>query len=135
MPSPVEELLISHGVKPTPQRVVIAEFLLETRSHPTAEEVFASVVNKLPVPLSRATVYNTLNALVEAGVAKEVATDPGRTRYDANLDRHHHFVDVNSGEIIDVPWEEIPQLPKSLGGKFRVLGYQITFFGEMDKSQ
>jgi len=133
MPSQVEELLISHGVKPTPQRVVIAQYLVETHSHPTAEEVFDAVVNALPVPLSRATVYNTLNALVEAGVLKEVSTEPGRTRYDANLDRHHHFVDVSTGEIIDVPWDEVLELPKSLRGKFKVHGYQITFFGEIDK--
>lgn len=133
MPSEVEELLLSHGVKPTPQRVVITEFLRRTDSHPTADQVFEAVVNALPVPLSRATVYNTLNALVEAGVVKEVSTEPGRTRYDANLNRHHHFVDVNTGKIIDIPWQEVPQLPKSLSPKFKVHGYQIIFFGEFDK--
>ncbi|HEY9869852.1 MAG TPA: transcriptional repressor [Candidatus Obscuribacterales bacterium] len=133
MPSEVEELLLSHGVKPTPQRVVITEFLLRTDSHPTADQVFEAVVNALPVPLSRATVYNTLNALVQAGVVKEVSTEPGRTRYDANLDRHHHFVDVNTGEIIDIPWQEVPQLPKNLNPRFKVHGYQIIFFGELDK--
>jgi Fe2+ or Zn2+ uptake regulation protein len=133
MPSEVEDLLLSHGVKPTPQRVVITEFLVRTHSHPTADQVFEAVVNALPVPLSRATVYNTLNALVEAGVVKEVSTEPGRTRYDANLDRHHHFVDLNTGEIIDIPWQEVPQLPKSLSSRFKVHGYQIIFFGEIDK--
>jgi Fe2+/Zn2+ uptake regulation proteins len=81
----VEQLLIKHGVKPTPQRAVIAKYLLSTDSHPTAEEVFQAVTGNLPVPLSRATVYNTLNALVEARVILEVVIEPGKSRYDAKV--------------------------------------------------
>jgi Fur family peroxide stress response transcriptional regulator len=102
MQADVEELLLTHGVKPTPQRAVIAEFLVQTHDHPTADEVFQAVSDKLPVPLSRATVYNTLNALVEAGVIKEVFTEPGRARYDANVTEHHHFVDIKTGRVLDI---------------------------------
>lgn len=126
----IDELLTSHGVKPTPQRVVITQFLVGTHSHPTADDVLSAVRDSLPVSLSRATVYNTLNTLVEAGVIREVITEPGRTRYDANLDRHHHFVDVKTGKITDIPWQEVPDLPRHLAGKYKVNGYQITFFGE-----
>jgi Fe2+ or Zn2+ uptake regulation protein len=126
----VDGLLAKHGVKPTPQRVVIAEYLANTCNHPTAEEVLEAVQDKLPVALSRATVYNTLNALVEAGVIREVHADPERTRYDANISEHHHFVDVKTGKIYDIPAEDVPQLPQSIKGKFKVKEYQITFFGE-----
>lgn len=129
----VEKLLLSKGVKPTPQRMVIAEFLVHTHSHPTADEVLEQVTNKLPCALSRATVYNTLNSLVQAGVIQEVFTEPGKTRYDANISDHHHFVDVKSGKILDVPGDMVPKLQDQLGGKFKVHSYQITFYGELDE--
>lgn len=130
----VEQLLIKHGVKPTPQRAVIAKYLLSTHSHPTADEVFQGVTGNLPVPLSRATVYNTLNALVEAGVILEVVIEPGKSRYDAKTGQHHHFVDVETGQVLDVEPEEVSSLPLALkesflSGKFAVDDYRITFFG------
>src|SRR5579883_358227 len=127
----IESLLTAHGVKPTPQRAVIAKFLMNTHDHPTADQVFQAVADKLPVSLSRATVYNTLNALVEAGVIREVFTEPGRTRYDANTSEHHHFVDVNTGRIFDIPKENIPHIADQLGEQFKVHSYTVTFFGEM----
>ncbi len=129
----LEELLIKKGVKPTPQRMVITDYLLHTVSHPTADEVLAAVENKLPCALSRATVYNTLNSLVEAGVIQEVVTEAGKTRYDANVSEHHHFVDVKSGKIVDIPGEMVPRLQEQLGGKFKVHSYQITFYGELNE--
>ena len=129
----IEKLLLSKGVKPTPQRMVIADFLVHTHSHPTADEVLEEVSSKLPCALSRATVYNTLNSLVQAGVIQEVFTEPGKTRYDANISDHHHFVDVKSGRILDVPGEMVPKLQDQLGGKFKVHSYQITFYGELDE--
>jgi Fur family peroxide stress response transcriptional regulator len=128
----LEELLTKKGVKPTPQRMVIADYLLHTISHPTADEVLAAVENRLPCALSRATVYNTLNSLVQAGVIQEVFTEPGKTRYDANISDHHHFVDVKSGKIIDIPGEMVPKLQEQLGAQFKVHSYQITFYGELD---
>jgi Fe2+ or Zn2+ uptake regulation protein len=129
----VEALLTAHGVKPTPQRVVITQFLVDAAKesgHPTAEEVLTAVADALPVPMSRATVYNTLNTLVQAGVLREMATEPGRARYDANLADHHHFVDVKTGKILDIPWEHVSQLCESLGEEYQIKDYQITFYGE-----
>src|SRR5579862_8928536 len=124
MKNQAEVMLLSRGVKPTAQRVVITEYLLETDSHPTAEQVLEAVANRLPVPLSRATVYNTLNALVQAGVIQEVYTEPGGpARYDANMEQHHHFVDVKSGRIFDIPFEAVPMLDQHLDAKFRVSNY------------
>lgn len=129
--SEIEKILLTKGVKATPQRVVIADYLMHTESHPTADEVLEATANKLPVALSRATVYNTLNTLVEAGVIQEVFTDPGATRYDANISDHHHFVDVKSGKIMDIPKDLVPVLQEKLGDKFKVHSYKVTFYGEM----
>lgn len=131
--SELEALLLKKGVKPTPQRMVIADYLLHTFSHPTADEVLAAVENKLPCALSRATVYNTLNCLVEAGVIQEVFTEPGKARYDANVSDHHHFVDKKSGRILDIPAELVPKLSEQLGEKYKIHSYQVTFYGEFDE--
>jgi len=130
-----EEMLLARGVKPTAQRVVITDYILGTMSHPTADEVLAAVADKLPVSLSRATVYNTLNTLVAAGVIQEVFTEPGAVRYDANMSDHHHFVDVKTGRIYDIPKEMVPDVDRSLGGKFKVRNYQITFFGDAEEPE
>lgn len=133
MTSHIEELLTTHGVKPTAQRAVIAEYLVGTDCHPTADEVFQAVSTKLPVSLSRATVYNTLNALVEAGVIKEVFTDPGRVRYDANVTDHHHFVDVKTGQVYDIDAHKVSALKLDLAPEFTVNNYHVTIFGEVKK--
>lgn len=126
----VEKMLLAHGVKPTAQRVVIAEYVLHTHSHPTADEILQAVADRLPV-LSRATVYNTLHTLVEAGVIQEVVTDAGSVRYDANTSDHHHFVDVKSGKIFDIPKEFVPELKEKLGDQYKVHGYKVVFYGEI----
>lgn len=130
MGSHIEELLLKHGVKPTAQRAVITEFLIGTHSHPTADEVFQAVADKLPVSLSRATVYNTLNCLVQAKVIKEVITDPERVRYDANVSEHHHFIDTKTGSVFDIEPEQIAQIKFNLGDKFQMHNYHVTIYGE-----
>lgn len=125
----LRQLLEAKGLKVTAHRMVIAEALMQTQRHPTADEVYQRVQSMLPA-ISRATVYNTLNTLVESGLVRAVSTEPGVTRYDANLEAHHHFVDTRTGQIYDIPWENIDQLCQSLGGNFKIHNYQITFYGE-----
>lgn len=127
----VEDLLRKHHVKPTSQRVIITSYLLSTEDHPSAEEVFEDIKETLPVRPSRATVYNTLNALVEANVIREVTVDPKRVRYDANLEFHHHFVDIKTGKIRDIPQDKVDAISQSLDKKYEIDSYQITFFGEI----
>jgi len=127
----VEELLSTHGVKPTPQRMVNAEYILSTHSHPTADDVFQAVKGKLPVSLSRATVYNTLNALVAKGVIQEVTTEAGRVRYDANMSDHHHFVDIETGNVIDIPAGTLNQIKLELGDQYKIRSFHVTIFGEV----
>lgn len=125
----VEQLLRDHKVKPTSQRVIITSYLLSTEDHPSADEVYEEIRSNLPVRPSRATVYNTLNALVEAGVIKEVTVDSKRVRYDANLKFHHHFVDLETGAIRDIPDDRVDQVQSKLGKEYDVDSYQVTFYG------
>jgi len=78
------------GISPTVQRMAVLEFLESTRSHPTADEVFQAIRKTYPT-ISKATIYNTLDALTRAGTILRLTIDPGASRYDADLDPHVHF--------------------------------------------
>lgn len=90
----------SRGLKMTPQRRAIADYLQAAHHHPTADEVLQAVNRKFPMT-SRATVYNTLNWLKEAGMIREVF-EGGMVRFDPNTARHHHFVCNSCGKVEDV---------------------------------
>ena len=126
----VDKFLQKFGVKPTPQRMVIAEYVCNTECHPNADQIFQAVADQLPIALSRATVYNTLNTLVQAGALKEVYLESGPARYDANIDEHHHFIDTKTGQVFDIDSEKVKALAPDLGSGFKVHHYSVTFYGE-----
>ncbi len=105
-PIDAQERLRLHGVQPSAQRVAIAEYVLATDEHPSAEQVWARVRARFPM-VSRATVYNTLHVLVDKGLLRELVLAEGRIVYDPKLEPHHHFVDDDSGAIHDVPWSAL----------------------------
>ena len=84
------EMLREVGLVPTIQRLAVLEWLCKTESHPTADQVLTAVRKKFP-SISRATVYNTLDALTRAGMVLRLTVDPTATRYDADLKPHAHF--------------------------------------------
>src|SRR5687768_7170431 len=96
--------LTEHGIQPSAQRVAVARYVLTTDEHPSADQVFAKVKDALPV-LARATVYNTLNLLVEKGLLRELILAEGRVVFDPKIEPHHHFVDDETGAIQDIPWD------------------------------
>jgi Fe2+ or Zn2+ uptake regulation protein len=97
-------LLESRGIQPSAQRVAVAELVLRTDRHPTAEEVLRGLRGRAP-RISRATVYNTLNLLVERGLLRALTLDEGRIVFDPMMAPHHHLVDDETGAIHDLPWE------------------------------
>ncbi len=115
----VVERLRAHGVQPSAQRVAVAEYVLSTPSHPSADEVWARVRSRFPM-ISRATVYNTLNLFVKQGLLRELHLTEGRVVFDPKIDRHHHFIDESSGAIHDVPWDAI-----SVGDVGRLPGFEV----------
>lgn len=91
------------NIQPTPQRLLVAECLAQIAGeHPTAEQILGLVRRKWPA-VSRATVYNTLNLFAEKGLVKRQILREGTAVYDPAPDPHHHLLDVDSGEIIDLP--------------------------------
>jgi Fur family iron response transcriptional regulator len=95
------------GLRPTRQRVALARVLFEGgHRHVTAESLHAEVkANRMPVSL--ATIYNTLNQFRDAGLLREVVVAPGRSYFDTNTGHHHHFFVENDGELHDFPSAEV----------------------------
>lgn len=95
-------LFTEHGLRCTRQRVAIYDRLRASKSHPTAEELFEDVRHRCD-GLSLATVYNTLEALCDAGLARKLSLNCGCARFDADLEPHLHLLNDDTGEIHDVP--------------------------------
>jgi Fur family iron response transcriptional regulator len=109
----VIELLHSAGLRPTRQRMALARLLFDAGNrHVTAEELHREA-KKARIPVSLATIYNTLHQFTTAGLLREVVVEPGRAYFDTNLASHHHFFFEDSGQIEDIPDNQvtISQLP------------------------
>jgi Fur family iron response transcriptional regulator len=134
MKDAVAETLRRHGIQPSAQRLVVAEYVLDTDAHPSADQVFARVKARVPM-ISRATVYNTLNVLVERGLLKQLILAEGRVVFDPNLAPHHHFVDDETGEIHDVPWDalDVGRVDALKGVKVRE--YQVVLRGRKGRGR
>ncbi|MEW6736343.1 MAG: Fur family transcriptional regulator [Acidobacteriota bacterium] len=124
----VEELAQQRGLKMTPQRRIIVEYLQAAKHHPTAEEVLKAVNRKFPMT-SRATVYNTLNWLKTAGLIRELFEE-GAVRFDPNTAQHHHFICRTCGKIEDVECHLISNVQIcKLPGQHKVEEFEVTLKG------
>jgi Fe2+ or Zn2+ uptake regulation protein len=100
------EQLRGHGIQPSAQRMAVAEYVLATDEHPSAEKVWVRVQAAFPM-ISRATVYNTLNLFVRQGLLRQLVLAEGKVVFDPHLAPHHHFIDDATGSIHDVPWDAV----------------------------
>ena len=122
------EALRGRGIQPSAQRVAIAEYVLATDCHPSADQVWSEVRRRLP-QVSRATVYNTLNLFVRKGLLRELVLAEGRVVFDPKTDPHHHFIDSETGDIQDVPWEAVQILGVERLRGLDVDEYQVVMRG------
>lgn len=111
----VSDLLLQHGIAPTPQRVEIAVIMLDGFQHLSADQVLARV-NDHGAAVSKATVYNTLGLFAERGIIRMVIVDPTRVFYDSNTAPHYHFYNVDDGTLTDFSTDklqisDIPEVP------------------------
>lgn len=103
--------LRSAGLQPTRQRLAVAAVMLSAPVHRTAEQVLktlqagtaAIAQAEVAAPISRATVYATLAQFARAGLLRELHTGSGAVVYDSNLSPHQHWVDVDTGQVNDLP--------------------------------
>lgn len=122
------QILSQCGVRPTPQRIAVIDFVLSTDAHPTADEVLGHVKTTCPT-ISRATVYNTLNLLVSKSLLRTQLLREGTVVFDPETEAHHHFIDDETGQIYDVPWDTIKVSGEDSVTGLNVREYQVVMRG------
>lgn len=103
LPHDVLEMLRVAGLRPTRQRVALAELLYSKGNRHISAERLHEEAEAADVPVSLATVYNTLHQFTEAGLLREVAVEGTKTYFDTNTDDHHHFFIEGENRVIDIP--------------------------------
>ena len=118
----VNEMLQAAGLRPTRQRMALGWLLFgKGARHLTAEMLYEEATHA-KVPVSLATVYNTLNQLTDAGLLRQVSVDGTKTYFDTNVSAHHHFYLEGNHELVDIPdphlvLQKMPEVPE---------GYEIS---------
>jgi Fur family transcriptional regulator, iron response regulator len=115
------ELLRAAKLRPTRQRLALAKLLFEKGDrHVTAEQLHDEAT-ATSIPVSLATIYNTLHQFVGAQLLREVVVNPGRSYFDTNIADHHHFFFEESGKLMDIPSDkiEVSNLPQPPQGTIR----------------
>jgi Fur family transcriptional regulator, iron response regulator len=102
----IAQLLSGRGVFPTAQRIDVALVILAKPQHLSAEQIIAGI-RAMGSRVSKATVYNTLNLFCERGLVRTVEVDPARQYYDSTITAHHHFYNVDTGELTDIPIDAV----------------------------
>jgi len=107
------ERLRACGLRPTRQRLALAKLLFGGSDRHVTAEVLHSEALAAAIPVSLATVYNTLHQFTESGLLREVVIDPGRSYFDTNIADHHHFFHERTGALVDIPGADVvvSQLP------------------------
>jgi Fur family peroxide stress response transcriptional regulator len=121
------------GVRITPQRHAVLEYLLTSLTHPTADEIYKALENKFP-NMSVATVYNNLRILRELGLVKELTYGDDSSRFDSNMMDHYHIICDDCGKIVDFHYpslDEIESLAEKVSG-FEISHHRMELYGKCD---
>ncbi len=118
------------GVRITPQRHAILEYLINSMSHPTADEIYKSLEGKFP-NMSVATVYNNLRVFREVGLVKELTYGDASSRFDFVTTDHYHVICEKCGKIVDFYYpglDEVENLAQHVTG-FKVGFHRMEVYG------
>ena len=128
----VQEYLMSKGIRPSPQRIAIMDYLLDNCNHPTVEAVYDALHTSMPT-LSKTTVYNTLKLFEKKQAVQILNIDERNVRLDAKMEPHAHFQCMRCGKIFDVPVKNGGKMVELLGMNemtgFEVQQTQIYYKG------
>ena len=111
------EQLKAVGLRPTRQRLALARLLFEGGDRHVSAESLHEEAAQRHIPVSLATVYNTLHQFTAAGLLREVVVEPGRSYFDTNRHEHHHFFNEATGRLMDIPGDQValsrlPEVPE-----------------------
>ncbi len=126
----IETILRERGIQPSAQRVAVAEYVLHTAEHPSADLVWKRVRERFPW-ISRATVYNTLHLFVGKGLLQRLTIAEESVVFDPIVSAHHHFVDEATGAIHDVPWERVQVCNIETLRDYEITHYQVVMRGKL----
>ncbi|MFS8513783.1 MAG: peroxide-responsive transcriptional repressor PerR [Planifilum fulgidum] len=124
------EKLKATGVRMTPQRQAILEYLLSTMSHPTADEIYKALEKDFP-NMSVATIYNNLRLFKEAGLVRELTYGDSSSRFDANMSDHYHIICRRCGKITDFKYPPLVEVEQEAARKtgFQVDSHRMEVYG------
>ena len=125
------DMLKKSSVRITPQRHAILEYLIDSMSHPTADEIYKALEGKFP-NMSVATVYNNLRVFREVGLVKELTYGDSSSRFDFTTSDHYHVICENCGTIVDFHYpglDEVEQLASHVTG-YKVSQHRMEVYGE-----
>src|SRR5947208_14953388 len=108
-PDAIKRSLAGRGLRSTPQRYAVMAFLMEQAGHATAAEIFEAV-NRVDPRSSRATTYNKLRDLVQAGLVREVDIEGRSARFDVRGKGHHHLICYLGGKFVGLEWHMFCQI-------------------------
>ena len=124
------DTLKTTGVRITPQRHAILEYLIDTMTHPTADDIYKALADKFP-NMSVATVYNNLRVFREVGLVKELTYGDSASRFDFVTGDHYHMICEDCGKIVDFHYpglDEVEQLASHVTG-FKVNSHRLEVYG------
>lgn len=127
------ETLKKSGVRITPQRHAVLEFLLTSMTHPTADDIYKALEEKFP-NMSVATVYNNLRILREIGLVRELTYGDDSSRFDSNMNDHYHIICEECGKIVDFHYptlDEIESLAEKVSG-FNISHHRMELYGKCE---
>ena len=107
------------GLRPTRQRIALASLLFAKGDRHVTAEMLYEEATRARVPVSLATVYNTLHQFTEVGLLRELAVDGSKTYFDTNVSDHHHFFVEGEDDLVDIPdsglaVERLPEIPDGM---------------------
>jgi Fur family iron response transcriptional regulator len=115
------EKLRSSGLRPTKQRIKICKLLFDREKtfHFTINDLSEKLKKETREKISLATIYNTVHSFKEKGYLKEISVNNNISYFDTNTSNHHHFLDINTNELIDLKKEHVEKIriKKNLPGK------------------
>jgi len=139
MSSKVEEAvtyLKDADIRITPQRYAILEYLIEHKSHPTADEIYQALVDRFP-SMSVATVYNNLRLFTKIGFVQEMAYGDASSRFDFSSTQHYHAICQECGKIVDIFYpglEDVESATEQLTG-FVINEHRLELYGICEECQ
>ena len=103
----VKSMLRDVGLRPTRQRMALGWILFGKGDRHITAEMLYEEASKAKVPVSLATVYNTLHQLTDVGLLRQVAVDGSKTYFDTNVSQHHHFFIEGENDLLDIPQTDV----------------------------